>query len=222
VNETWEVVVVGSGLVGATDGLRLEVRSSTVLATIDIGTGYTPSSLTTAVEGLQFVLGPGEVQDGDRFFVDVVADPDTAGLLTGLGLNTLFTGSTARDLAVRESLLLDPGGLATSRTHDAGDASGALAFVTAANAEGSDGLQPFERASGVFERLGRTLAEVRRAGETNNSLLRSVEARQASLSGVSLDEEAANLVKLERAYSASAKVIAVVQQLDQVLFNLVR
>src|SRR5207237_867404 len=51
------------------------------------------------------------------------ANPDTAGILSALGLNSLFTGTIPGGLDVRSELLQDPSQLALSTTGAAGDGS---------------------------------------------------------------------------------------------------
>jgi flagellar hook-associated protein 1 FlgK len=55
--------------------------------------------------------------------------------------------------------------------------------------------------------------------EAAQSLLRQAEARRESISGVNLDEEAANLVRYQQAYQASAQVISVARDLFQTLLQ---
>jgi flagellar hook-associated protein 1 FlgK len=57
--------------------------------------------------------------------------------------------------------------------------------------------------------------------EAAESLLAQSEARLASISGVNLDEEAANLIRHEQAYNASAQVISVARDIFNTLFNAV-
>ncbi len=54
----------------------------------------------------------------------------------------------------------------------------------------------------------------------NDALLSSLTAQKESLSGVSLDEEAANLIKYQQIYNASSKVLQVSRQLFDTLFNM--
>ena len=49
----------------------------------------------------------------------------------------------------------------------------------------------------------------------------TLEAKMASVSGVSLDEEGANLVRYQNSYNAAAKVITTVQELYDTLMNMV-
>ena len=58
-------------------------------------------------------------------------------------------------------------------------------------------------------------ADISRQSQAN--LLAQAEARQQSVSGVNLDEEAANLLKYQQAYQAAAQATAVAKELFQTL-----
>ncbi|MDZ5000336.1 hypothetical protein GNF79_14900, partial [Clostridium perfringens] len=47
----------------------------------------------------------------------------------------------------------------------------------------------------------------------------SIEESRASVSGVNLDEEMANLVQFQHAYNANAKIISTVDELLDVIVN---
>ena len=51
------------------------------------------------------------------------------------------------------------------------------------------------------------------------TLLQSAEERLAGIQGVNLDEEAANLIQYQQAYSASARIITVAREIFQTLMN---
>ncbi len=55
--------------------------------------------------------------------------------------------------------------------------------------------------------------------EASLALLQETQASKDSMSGVNLDEEAANLVKFEQVYNANARVIAVSRDLFDTLLN---
>ena len=57
--------------------------------------------------------------------------------------------------------------------------------------------------------------------ENQQSVVASLNARLASVSGVSLDEEGANLVRFQNSYNAAAKVITTVQEMYDTLLNMV-
>lgn len=60
------------------------------------------------------------------------------------------------------------------------------------------------------------------AGQAQQTLLHQAVASRESVSGVNLDEEAANLIKFQQAYQATARVISTAQTLFQSLLDAVR
>jgi flagellar hook-associated protein 1 FlgK len=57
-------------------------------------------------------------------------------------------------------------------------------------------------------------------GEAQNSLLKQARASRDSLSGVNLDEEAANLIRYQQAYQASAKALQIATNLFDTILDL--
>jgi flagellar hook-associated protein 1 FlgK len=60
------------------------------------------------------------------------------------------------------------------------------------------------------------------ARDTHDSITREVDALRDQVSGVSLDEEALNMLKFQRAYEANAKFFTVVDSLLDTLMNTYR
>jgi flagellar hook-associated protein 1 FlgK len=67
-----------------------------------------------------------------------------------------------------------------------------------------------------------TSSRYEREKEYSNSLMTQLDAKRAELSGVSLDEELANLIKFQHAYNAAAKVITITDEmLDKVINGMI-
>lgn len=71
----------------------------------------------------------------------------------------------------------------------------------------------------TINRLGVQSQEAQRVVKNEVELLSSLEQSRASVSGVSIDEEITNMVQLQHAYNASAKVISTVDALLDVVIN---
>lgn len=71
----------------------------------------------------------------------------------------------------------------------------------------------------TIDRLGVQAQEAQRMVTNQEDLLYSIEESRASVSGVSLDEEMANLVQFQHSYNANAKIIATVDELLDVIVN---
>ena len=71
----------------------------------------------------------------------------------------------------------------------------------------------------TIDRLGVQAQEAKRMVTNQEDLLYSIEESRASVSGVNLDEEMANLVQFQHAYNANAKIISTVDELLDVIIN---
>lgn len=215
------------GTIGTTDGLKVEVfdRAGNRVTTLDVGAGYLPGTELEVADGVRVSFGLGELSatHGDLFAADAVADSDSSDVLVALGLNTLFTGSGAADIAVRTDIADDPSRLAVSLTGEAGD-GGLLLDLLGVERKGSSKLEGAtvgrfwgELASDVgFEAA---LADSALASGT--SVLESLEQRQAAISGVNVDEELVDLLNYEQSFAAAAKYLTVVNQLGDELLSLI-
>ena len=71
----------------------------------------------------------------------------------------------------------------------------------------------------TVDRLGIQEQEAKRMVANQHTLLAGITQAKDSVSGVSLDEEIANLVQFQHSYQANAKIISVVDQLLDVVVN---
>ena len=74
----------------------------------------------------------------------------------------------------------------------------------------------------LVERVGTLTAQSRQDSEATGAILKQATNNRDSLSAVNLDEEAANLIKFEQYYNASAQVIQVARSLFDTLINTFR
>ena len=111
---------------------------------------------------------------------------------------------------------------ASSNTALPGDNSNALRIVqlyqnSISNLDGAT-------LSSYYGGLVSTIGSMSRAASDSltfdSNLLSELNNRRESLSGVSLDEEAANLIRFQRSYQAGAKMIQITDELLQTLLNL--
>ena len=80
----------------------------------------------------------------------------------------------------------------------------------------------FNQVDGLVSRVGSATASANTALEAQRGLLAQSQAARESVSGVNLEEEAANLIKFQQAYEANAQVIRVADTIFQTLINAVR
>lgn len=88
------------------------------------------------------------------------------------------------------------------------------------DADGNPTQSIGEYYSAVIGRLGIEKNQNTSRLDTKTFLVAQMDAEQASLSGVSLDEEMANMIKFETSYQASAKYISTINTMMDVLMNI--
>ena len=221
-NDTYTYTVVGTGTVGQTAGLTLEVRdaANTLLGSFNVGAGYEPGSALPAVNGVAAKLGAGTLNAGDTFETRVVADADTAELLPALGVNTFFVGDSASTLAVRPDLLSNPELLAASRTGDVGDASNLVRLARLRDARplagGTQSLREFH--ASLVADVGVRVQTLSSEQDAKQALGQNLEAQRQAVSGVDPNEELVRLLQYQRQFEMAARYIAVVNEtLDSLL-----
>ena len=74
--------------------------------------------------------------------------------------------------------------------------------------------------SGVIGKMGIEKNQNRSRKETKEFLIAQMDSEQASMAGVSLDEEMTNMIKYENSYKASAKYIQTISQMMEILMSI--
>ncbi len=152
---------------------------------------------------------------------------DTSGAMMALGLNSFFTGTGAASIALNEDLADNPGLISSGYSpeiSETGDNRAALDMAAIRNmtvlSGGTQTLNEYYEALvveiGVGARANLDNLEVERA------FAQDFERRRQEVSGVSLDEEATNLIQLQRAFEGAARIITVADRMLETLVNLVR
>lgn len=149
---------------------------------------------------------------------------DTSGFLASFGLNTFFTGSTARDISVNNTVLGNPSNFAASKNGLPGDNSNALTLAQFSSSEFTrlNGNSIDQAVTGIVKTLasdGQLTKNVRDIAEASKNAL---ESEDLSITGVSLDEEAVKLIKFQRSFQASAKYIQTINDLLSEVINILR
>ncbi|WP_022669823.1 flagellar hook-associated protein FlgK [Hippea alviniae] len=148
---------------------------------------------------------------------------DSSNFLAAVGINTFFTGHGASDIGVNSVLQNDPSKIAAGKTLDPGDSSNAEAIaqvqldkVMVNNTQTID-----EYYNAFLGTIGSTKQRYDEIYKAKQAIYQQLKTTQQSQEGVSLDEEAANLIKFQRAYQANARFISVVDQMTETLINMV-
>ena len=150
---------------------------------------------------------------------------DTSGALAALGLNTFFTGSTARDIGVNQVLREN----ATSGAKFAASGSGLgdgneIALQLMSLNDTSLGSLDGGTISGVYDQLINNTTQGATVTSAVADGLRVFEgtlsAESAAISGVNLDEEAIDMIMLQQTYQAAARYISTVSEMLDIIVAL--
>jgi flagellar hook-associated protein FlgK len=226
---TYQVSYSGSAsppyTVGVTPGLSLNVYdgSNKLLGSFNVGQGYRPGTTLPAVNGVTVSLGAGTLQGTESFQVPVTANPDTGNLLTALGLNTLFTGSTASTLGVRPDLLTNPELLGGSHTGDGGDGSNFARIADLQDARTlANGTQTL---GGYFASLvgqvGVRVQDLTGQQTAQQALGQQLTSQQQAVSGIDPNEELTNLLTYQRSFQMASEYINVINQSMTTLMGII-
>ena len=165
--------------------------------------------------------------------VEFAFGADTTGLLAALGINTFFQGTGASDIAVNTDLHSDTNRIAAGAVNGAnevnpGDNSTANAIGklltqqvninTPWRTTGNQSISEYY--STLVSKVGADTRSAKTNAEYNRALTDDLDSRQASISGVNIDEEMAALIKFQHSYTAAAKLITTADQMLQTLLGL--
>jgi flagellar hook-associated protein 1 FlgK len=222
------VLLAGSTLVsgasvrqlGATGARRLDDQATVpaALQWLDNGTPATvPSGQIASVMQTLGVTVPHYADALDQVaarLASTVNAQHAAGYdLSGTAGGTFFVGTTAASIAVA---ITDPAAVAASAT-PGGNLDGGNADAMAALATVAGGADLSYRQ--LVAELGATTHTVNQRAAIQANLTAAAGAAVASVSGVSLDEEMANMLTYQRAYEAAARVVSTVDSVLDTLIN---
>ncbi len=210
-------------------------------------TNFDPSihSLEDVAEAINLAF-PGQlvatIESGSlNIEADPTADPpvefavgtDTTGLMAALGINTFFKGSSEDGISINSTVyqnldLINSGSLNGGNTLGSADGSiansiGALLTtdVSISTAWGTTTtLSISEYYSTLVSKVGADTSTASTNADYHSALAANLAYQQESVTGVNLDEELANLIKFQSAYTAAAKLITTADEMLQTLLSL--
>lgn len=149
---------------------------------------------------------------------------DSSGALAALGLASFFSGRSAGDIDIAATLRSDPRLIAASLSGQTNDGTNAGRLATLADSArtsallGNRSIQDYHET--IISDLAVKTATAITQHEAADAVYQGLFAQREAISGVSLDEEAINLTKFERAYQAATRYLGVVDQLTNEMLAL--
>jgi len=115
----------------------------------------------------------------------------------------------------------DPDAIAASSDGTAGSDGNLANLLAVQNQPLASGDTPIDDYSNLVFNVGNMSAQAQASATATQTNLQQLNNQLDSVSGVSIDEETANLIRFQNAYQASARVISTVDNLTQDLFTMI-
>jgi len=142
----------------------------------------------------------------------------------GVDFFTPFTpsasGSNAGAATTMAVALTSPDQVAASSNGTPGDNGNATALANLQNEPIVSGQTAGDYYSNLIDQVGNDVSNATSEQEAVGLVLQQLTNQQKSISGVSLDEEATNLITYQQAYEAAARVISTVDELVGATLNM--
>ncbi len=155
--------------------------------------------------------------------VEQVNELHTQGRTTTSSGVAFFSGNSMHTIEVNPALELDPTMVATGTTSAEGDNTIALAISDLANVGlgGNNALSVGDEYRALLTVVASKRSSYEFQVESQQNVVSTLETKMASISGVSLDEEGANMIKFQNSYNAAARIISTVQEMYDTLMSMV-
>ncbi len=212
-NQTYTCTVVGDGEVGNDDDLKIEVKIGTdLIKTLDVGS-YAAGNRLEIGDGIYVSVGTGQLNNGEVFTIEALASSDTSGVLAAVGINTFFYGRGASDIAVCSDIADAPGRVATALGADMTDNANAsrLAGLRDQDVSSLGAMTPGEFYHRMITDIGQQLSVKQMCRDNIEVMVQNLLNQQSEVSGVDINDEAAQLLIFEQMFQAMAKYMATIQ-----------
>ncbi|MCR9200964.1 MAG: flagellar hook-associated protein FlgK [Planctomycetaceae bacterium] len=211
-NQQLTVTVPAAGQIGITPGLQAEVRDDTglVIQRLNVGAGYTVGEQLSLNNGLSVAFSEGTAVAGDVVPLKAVSNSDTTGLLSALGVNSLFSGRSIASFSVRDDIKANPFLFAASISGEAGDAENAARMSAARDHQFTelDGRTFVETLADITANSGLNVQQLQNDRNRLDAYGSQLQTSRDNVSGVDTNEELLHLLAAERAFQAAARFVA--------------
>lgn len=124
-------------------------------------------------------------------------------------------------IQVNDKILKDVNKIAVSSDGTSGNGEIATKIASLKDAKLLNGKSIMENYTNFVSSIGSDSVLAQQNSEANNLVLTQLQNQRSSNSGVSIDEEMTNVIRFQRSYDASAKLIKVADEMLQTLMNMV-
>ncbi len=210
-----QTLAIGNGTMNliVTDG------SGTVVATVNIGQGYTPGESISLGDGIKITLGTngtsaGYLNDGEAFSIEALANSDPTGFLAAVGINTFFSGNDAKSMDLSDYITSSGRNIAVSRSAEQNDNTNAVLISklgdTSFAALDSRSIKDYY--SQTVVNLGNQISITQMQYNNAEGVLNSLTQQRDEISGVDINDQASLMMVYERMFQAMARYMNTVNE----------
>jgi flagellar hook-associated protein 1 FlgK len=232
IDEEYTCTVTTEGSVQAigTGVMTLDIvdHDGSVVASINIGQGYTAGSSITLEDGLTIKISssgisPGYFDDGDEFTIDALATSDASGFLSAAGINCFFAGSNASSISLSDGITESSLNIAVSRGVEQTDNANAVAIAQLATttSDALGGASTTEYYRNLATDVGNQISFTQTRYDNAEGIQRSLVQQRDEISGVDINDQAMKMLVYERMFQAMSKYISMVDESIQTMMGII-
>ena len=197
------------------------------------------STMTSVAASINAVAGVSATVDANGFLNITAAtgntfrlSDDTSNMLAAYEINTFFHGYSSSNIQLSSDILNDANAIntgkvnATTSVASLGDNTTATAILAlqdqALTVDGTPAASLHQRTSSLSTQYGTDVAVSKQQLDYRTAESESLSAQRQAVSGVNIDEELVSMIKFQRAYEASSKIISTTNQMLNSLMGLIR
>ncbi len=139
---------------------------------------------------------------------------------TGINFFVPAPGSGVGSAAAFAVSITSADEIAASGDNNAGSNANLNALIGLRSQRIVNGDTPTDAYAKLTFEVGSQLANAKADLQSSDAMVQQLNSQRGAISGVSLDEEASNLVRYQRAYEAAARVLTIISDLTRVSVNL--
>jgi flagellar hook-associated protein 1 FlgK len=139
-----------------------------------------------------------------------VSNPDTAGILSGLGINGLFSGVGAANITVNPTIAANPALLATSTTGEPGDTTNLQKMVAVQNQAMANGQTLSAQFTSLTTSVGTNVQQMTDLQTSQTGLLQNLSDQDQSVTGVDQNQELVNMVNAQQMIQSASEYMSAI------------
>ncbi|MEI6521284.1 MAG: flagellar hook-associated protein FlgK, partial [bacterium] len=198
----------GSKIVWADDNSEIKISTGEIGGLLESRNTIVPS-FHTQLDNVAFTLS-NTINNLHRQGINPAGDTSI----------NFFTGTTAADIRVSDSVMNDVNSIASTRIAGASGDGSLATEISDLYRKPLIGSSTLNQASNaIITQVGTAMQNAKTNSDASNALTKQLLTQEKSTSGVSLDEELTNMLLYQRSYDASAKVLSTADEMLKTLID---